>query len=417
MGYELKKPRFTRPFTMPNTFLGFPVGESPSKGPKSPRDRGIAMIVVMFMITLMALFSADMIVNSAVDAQLASGNRDNLKAEYVAKSGANLATFLLMADLAVDLGQVELGAATGGAGNATDGPGDFSFMLNGIPIGADSLEMAGQMQEAFDLSKIADSEVLDALKLFDGHFTLNIADESSKLNINQLSGNPGLVQTAMLRALMSCPAEKEFLDKKKINAPEIVAYIRDWADQDERPSEDSGKSSEDDVYADRVPKMKAKNAPYDTLDELRVIPGWDVDMHTIFSPYLTIYPLPQQGKVNPVLINFNTASREFLGCLFPKSTTDCADKSALYKAKIDENGPAGSTEQVQDLLKTTFCSENDDIAKKFTFRSDLYRVKVQAEVFGQVKNLELVLQRKLPGDDDNRIQYKAAYRYLYWKML
>jgi type II secretory pathway component PulK len=411
----LKKLRLTRPFPKPNTFLGFPVGEPQSDDNKSPKDRGIAMIVVMFMITLMSLFSADMIVNSAVDAQLASGNRDNVKAEYVAKSGANLATFLLMADLAVDLGQAEM---QGGNAAVTDGPNDFWGMLNGFPIGADSLEMAGQMQEAFDLSKISDSEVLDGLKLFDGHFTLFITDESSKLNINYLSGNAGTIYTTMLKALMSCPAEKEYLDKKKINVPELVAYIRDWADLDERPSEESAKSSEDDVYADRVPKMKAKNAPYDTLDELRLIPGWDVDMHTIFSPFLTVYPIPvaTTGAAR-VPMNFNTVSREFLGCLFPKATTECAEKSVEHFTKMEEDGPASSVEQIQEKLKNAFCAENDEMAKKFTFRSDLYRVKVQAEVFGQRKNLELVLQRKLPDADDNKIQYKAAYRYLYWKML
>jgi len=415
----LKKERLKKSFPWPNTFLGFPVGEPQSRESSDDKHRGIAMIVVMFMITLMALFSADMIVNSAVDAQLAAGSRDNLKAEYVAKSGGNLATFLLMADLAVDLGQAEMSAATGSAGaTVTDGPGDFWGMLNGFPIGAESLEMAGQMQEAFDLSKISDSTVLDALKQFDGHFTFNISDESSKLNINYLSGNAGTIYTTMLKALMSCPAEKEYLDKKKVNVPELVAYIRDWADLDERPSEDSGKSSEDDVYADRVPKMKAKNAPYDTLEELRVIPGWDVDMHTIFAPYLTVYPIPVATTGAPrTPINFNTVSREFLGCLFPKATTDCAEKSVEHFTKMEENGPASSMEQIQDKLKNAFCAENDEMAKKFTFRSDLYRVKVQAEVFGQSKTLELVLQRKLPDADDNKIQYKAAYRYLYWKML
>jgi type II secretory pathway component PulK len=396
----LKKLRLKFSMPKPNTYLGFPVGEPRSGERKSPRERGIAMIVVMFMITLMALFSADMIVSSAVDAQLASANRDNLKAEYVAKSGVNLATFLLMADLAIDLGTYELQQTM-----PTDGPSDFWGMLNGL-------------QEAFDLSSIADTSVMDALKLFDGQFVMNITDESSKLNVNYLSGNAGTIYTTMLKAMMSCPAEKEFLEKKKMNVPELVAYIRDWADLDDRPSEDSAKSSEDDAYADREPKMKAKNAPFDTLDELRVIPGWDVEMHTIFSPFLTVYPIPvaTTGAARTPM-NFNTASREFLGCLFPKSTTECAEKAVDYVTKLEENGPATSMEQVQDKLKNAFCAENDEMAKKFTFRSDLYRVKVQAEVYGQNKTIELVLQRKLPDADDNKIQYKAAYRYLYWKML
>ncbi len=405
-----------KPFPWPNTFLGFPVGEPrPESVTDEPKHRGIAMILVLFMIVLMALFSADMIVTSAVDSQLAAGTRDNVKAEYIAKSGANLATFLLMADLAVDLGQAEM---QGASAAVTDGPSDFWSLMNGFPIGADSLEMLGQMQETFDLSKIGDSDVLEQLKLFDGHFVINIADESSRLNVNYLSGNVGSVYGTMLKALMSCPAEKDYLDKKKINPGEIVAYIKDWEDLDERPSEESGKGSEDEVYADRVPKVKAKNAPFDTLDELRMIPNWDVDMHTIFSPLLTVYPIPPatQGAMRTP-INFNTASREFLGCLFPKANTDCAEKSVEYFNKLEKNGPATSIEQIQEKLKSAFCSETDDIAKKFTFRSDLYRVKVQADVYGQTKTLEIVMQRKLPDADDTKIQYKAAYRYLYWKML
>lgn len=149
-----------------------------------------------------------------------------------------------------------------------------------------------------------------------------------------------------------------------------------------------------------------------------MIPFWDVDMHAIFSPFLTVYPIPSatQGAVRTP-INFNTTSREFLGCLFPKANIDCAEKSVEHFNKLEKNGPLSSVEQIQEKLKSAFCSESDEIAKKFTFRSDLYRVKVQAEVYGQTKNLDIVLQRKLPDSDDMKIQYKAAYRYLYWKML
>ena len=408
--------RQPRSFTWPKMVLGFPVGEpKPEQATDVRKNQGIAMIVVMFMITLMALFSADMIVTSAVDAQLAAGNRDNIKAEYIAKSGANLASFLLMADLAFDLGQAE---AMGANATVTDGPGDFWSIMNGFPIGADTLDMVSQMQETFDLSKVNDSAVLDQLKLFDGHFTFNITDESSKLNVNYFSGTSGNVYQTMFKALMSCPAEKEYLDRKKINPAELVALMKDWEDLDDRPTEESGKSNEDDPYADRIPKVKAKNAPFDSLDELRMIPGWDTDMHTIFSPYLTVFPLPAmiQGTVR-MPINFNNASRELLGCLFPKANLDCAEKSVEHFRKLEEAGPASSLEQIQQKLKTDFCAEGDEIAKKFSFRSDLYHINIKADVYGQTKVLDIVMHRKLPDADDSKVQYKSAYRYLYWKML
>ncbi|MCX6128386.1 MAG: type II secretion system protein GspK [Proteobacteria bacterium] len=403
-------------FSRPHMIWGFPVGEPRSDSESDlGNKRGIAMIVVMFMITLMALFSADMIVTSAVDAQLAAGNRDNIKAEYIAKSGANLASFLLMADLAFDLGQAE---AMGANASVTDGPGDFWSMMNDFPIGADTLEMVSQMQETFDLSKVNDSAVMDQLKLFDGHFTFNISDESSKINVNYLSDNAGSVYQTMLKALMSCPAEKDYLERKKLNPAEIVALMKDWVDLNDRPTEETGRSSEDDPYTDRVPKVKAKNAPFDSLEELRMIPGWDADVHTIFSPFLTVFPLPvaTQGT-QKMPINFNSASREFLGCLFPKANTDCAEKSIGHFRDLEKNGPATSSEQIQEQLKSSFCAEGDEIAKKFSYRSDLYRIRVKAEVYGQTKSLEIVMQRKLPDNDDIKLQFKAAYRFLYWKML
>lgn len=409
----------------PKTYLGFPIGEDDS-GPSSPdpRKKGVAIIIALFMITVMTLFMADMQLNAVVESQIAVANRDNLKAEYIAKSGANLATFLLNVDLAIDLTMAELGGANA---QVSDGPGDLWAQLNGIPIGGETVELLGQMQETFDLSKVNDSGVLDQLKLFEGQFSMIITDETSRINVNYC-GNVNLKPREeckeLLRKLFTCPAEKDFFDKKKVNPEEVIGFIEDWIDLNQSPSESTGKGSENEVYTERRPRTQPKNAPLDTLDELRMVEGWDVDMHTIFSPYLTVHPIPSgiaKGTDNRVVLNFNSASRELLGCLFPKSTNDCAEKSALYLQERTEQGAAGSRAAVKSALQDKFCaepSETTNILDAFTYRSDLYRVRVEGTAGEQKKVLEFVMERGLPeGQGDMRNQQKAAYKYLYWKML
>ncbi len=403
-------------FPKVNTYLGFPTGEPATDGDS---QKGIAIILALFMITLMTLFMADMQVNAVVESELAVANRDNLKAEYIAKSGANLANFLLSIDLAIDLTMAEV---QGSAATVTDGPGDMWGQLNGFPIGGDTAELLGSLQEGFDLSKVADSKVLDTFKLFEGHFVINVTDESARLNINYC----GIRSTepkckAALKALLSCPAEREYLERKKLNPGEVVGNIVDWVDVTSEADPESGHGSEDDPYSSREPKVKPKNSFFDSIDELEVVAGWDRDMHKIFSPFLTVYPMPleamRDNKANSsFLINFNTASRELLNCLFPKATTECAEKSALYSAYRADQELAKDSQSIQNTLKEQFCAD-DENSKIFTYRSDVYRVNVTGESGLQTKTLEYVIARQKPDDQDLKNQYKSSMKYLYWKML
>ncbi len=404
-----------------HTYFGFPVGEpdpqdqSPGKGPQ----RGIAIIITLFMITLMTLFMADMQVNAVVESELAVANRDNLKAEYIAKSGANLANFLLSIDLAIDLTMAEI---QGAAAAVTDGPGDIWAQLNGFPIGGDTAELLENLQEGFDLSKVNDSGILDTFKLFEGHFVINITDESARMNINYcaIRSTEARCKTA-LKLLMNCPAEREFLERKKVSPNEVVGAIGDWVDNNTEPDADSGYGSEQDPYNRREPKVTVKNSYFESLDELKVVEGWDVDMHKIFSPFLTVYPMPLEASRDNnarsgFLVNFNSASRELLNCIFPKAATECNEKSALYMQNRSDQEVVKDAASINNALRENFCAD-DEMSKIFTFRSDTYRVTVTGESGVQTKTLEYVLSRQKPDDQDQKNQYKSAIKYLYWKML
>ncbi|MBC7660656.1 MAG: general secretion pathway protein GspK [Chitinophagaceae bacterium] len=403
-------------FPKVTTYFGFPTGEQDSE---KASQKGVAIIITLFMITLMTLFMADMQVNAVVSSELAVANRDNLKAEYIAKSGANLANFLISVDLAIDLSMAEL---QGDAASVTDGPGDIWGQLNNFPIGGDTPELLGSLQQGFDLSKVGDSKVIDTFKLFEGHFTINVQDETSRINVNYC----GIRSTeakckAALKLLVNCPAEKEYLDRKKIQPAEVVGNIVDWVDSNTEPDAESGHGSESDPYNSREPKVSPKNSFFDSLDELNMVAGWDPDMQKIFSPFLTVYPMPLEAARDNTsnasfLINFNSAPRELLNCLFPKAATECNDKSALYMASRADQEVLKDSSGITNTLRQTFCAD-DETTKLFTYRSDVYRVTVTGESGLQTKTLEYVLARQKPDDQDAKNQYKSSIKYLYWKML
>lgn len=397
-------------------YWGFPVeAEAQNEADaKKQTSRGIAMMIAIFMTAMMMIFMSDILVNSTVDARLAAAGRDNLKAEYMAKSGINLGLFLVSTDFAIDVTMFELQ----GGMKPTDTYQDIWALMNDFPIGGDTLELISTIQEGFNLSSIRDSGVLDKLKLFDGQFVLRVEDEAARINVNFCAHRRGGRCMPMMEALLNCPAEREFLEKKRLNASEIVGLIKDWADFDQTPEESTMVSTEDAPYLNRVPRVRPKNAPYDTLDELKMIPGWDDDMHWIFSPFLTVYPFPDTTtSEHATYLNINTIDRALIGCLLPISLEECAEQSAIAMDRRIESGAISSSDGIKQFLSQAFCTNDEQKAQLFTYRSDVYRFNVYGEVGDQRVNIETVVHRRLPTETERRDEFTGAYRYLYWKML
>lgn len=400
------------------TYWGFPVGptEAFDSDSKDQRPRkGVAMIVAIMVIATMLIFTADMIVNSAVSLQLAAGNRDRTKAEYMAKSGLNMAMFLISADLGVDLVEYQTSKKV-----PTDGNSDIWSMMNGLPIGGETLEMVSEMAEQFDLSKVNDSDVLDQMKLFDGQFAVVVSDELRKINVNYCGEGLAEECLGMLEALMSCPAEKEFLSKRKLNAREVAANIKDWIDPNTNAVEGWASSgSEDAPYNSRDPKVAPKNAPLDSLEELKQVAGWDDDMHKVFSPFLTVYPVPEMGVQKKPKININTANREMLACLLPDSTTTCAEISAKFTnptEKEDEPSDVSSNADIQKRLREVFCENDTKKAKWFGYRTDTFSIEATGAVGDQEATIRAIAKRGMPDSFDKRDGFKGSYKFLSWKM-
>ncbi|MDE3269347.1 MAG: type II secretion system protein GspK [Pseudomonadota bacterium] len=398
---------------MPKTYLGFPVEQQPTPHTtvKNKRRAGVAIIIAVMIISLMMVFTADMIVNSQVNLELVSATNDNITAEYLAKSGFNLALLLLSIDYGIDLTRQHHMKQ-----KPTDSFADIWAAVNHIPIGEAT---AKTLQDLFALNPLTDAAAIEMLGRFDGEFTLNISDEATKINVNYCAAGeitPACKQVqAKLLALFNCPLEKSYLDSKNIRPLEIVTRFQDWIDRNDRADPNSGFSGESDPYLSMSPPYKAKNSQFDSIDELKLIDGWDDDLHAVFSPYLTTYPFKKTGNdpKDRSRININTAPRELLACLVPEAREKCGDTFdiAITRAHKDKS-PVGN--DARSALKDTLCLPENDKGKLdwFTESSPVYRIEVKGTAGFQTKSLQAVIVRGL----DTARKTAAAYRLLYWRM-
>ena len=404
----------------PQTYWGFPVAEAEAMLAPRQRRRGVAIIVAVMIISLMMVFTADMIVSSQVNLELVTAARDNIVAEYLSKSGYNLALFLLSIDYGIDLfKQAQMKTPP------QDGLGDIWAMVNDIPIGAETVEMLASMQEMFNLNAISDSDVMTQLQLFQGEFTLKVSDEAAKINVNYCAAGGATTQCkqmrTMLTALFNCPIEKSYLDSKNVNSEALVAKIKDWVDRDNRADPKSGLSDESDPYQRLNPPYKTKNSQFDTLAELKLIDAWDDDLHAVFSPYLTVYPFKKTGSdvSDRARININTVSRELLACLVPESRTQCGETFDLVVAKARANkAPLG--ENIQQVMRDVLCLPKTiggkgaiNKADWFAESSPVYKIEVKGRAGFQEKNLQAVIKR---GMVKEKKREPSSYQLLFWKM-
>lgn len=404
------------------THWGFPVADGDGQPVDVERNgrKGVALIIAILGVAMIMIFSSNLIVNSQVNLEISMSNRDNLKAEYMAKSGFNLALFLIQGDFLKDIMMTKMQMPM----QDVQGGDDLWTMLNDFPIGGDSAEMIAAFTKGFDLSEVNDESVLQKLQQFDGSFVLNIADEAGKINISRCLYGRCSEVLAMLESLFSCPVEKEFLEEKGLKGSELAQRIKDWVD-DNTSTEGSGFSRENDPYEKQIPPYETKNAPMESLSELKLVEGWDEDMHTVFSPYLTIYPFPKnETDAQEFRININTAPKALLGCLLPQAKVDCGEKFHLTLAERSREGKALANDRqgIKQVLSEVFCADaptetGDKSSAKddwFTTRSTIFRINVAGDVAFKQKRLEAVIERVMP---DKSKKIESSYRILYWRMI
>lgn len=306
------------------------------------KKEGIALVLAMTAVAVLAVLLADMHEGTSTSFAIATSERDSLKAEMLARSSLDLTRLLIGREPAIRASVAPI----------------FQMMIGRAPPQLPLWMYADQLlapfcdfdnsHEGLDAAGIDFSGVQGLGHIGGECHVLGLA-ENSKVNVNMplnLQGDEARKSEAMqLFAMMGgyqspSPYDPIF-DRQdaegQINTRlDVITSMIDWWDPDQdRTSFDPGalavtsSGAEDEIYRHYRDSYVTKNAPFDSLEEVRLVRGVTDDWWATFaqkdpddprSEAITIYG---SGGVNP-----NEARPEVLiarVCSFVSDQPLCTD--------------------------------------------------------------------------------------------
>lgn len=399
--------------------------------------RGIALLIAMMTIMIMISLASDMIISRTVQSEMAMTMRDRIKAEYAAKSGINLGLFFASISWAWSLFQTQPGSPI--KQPLTDDDSSPWNLVNDFPpMGKTLVEMVKSAKssanvntktnDVFNLGSVFSDKLIDKMILFEDSFTIKISDEAKRINLNACYDKRCQDTVQQLSFLFSCPAEKMFLESQNVNPEQLAFRIKDFINNSSAASPESGFSEKDAPYERYNPPYKAKRLPFDTIDELKLVEGWNDAIHKVFADYLTVYPFPTENQFAPK-ININTVDVGVLGCLVPSARDpQCSNTFFLTMNKLKKKSQPVAGSGVGEFLKQTACLGDNNVdprggkintAEWFDTRSLALRIQAFGDTGNQRQTVTMVIRRIFPkekvfGVDKN--SPKRSYQILFWKM-
>jgi len=292
------------------------------------RPRGATLLIAIAAIAILTAAATDLAYNVRVSLQIAVNGRDELRALYMAKSAVAFSRLVLRFQRQMD--------ATSGAAQQAAGPlggglsGIHLWELIPIDSSAMALFLSGDQREeaakatasgagakgasgnsggsgdSGDVSLFTDEAA--APGKFEGSFSARIEDEGAKINISQFdgTGTSGLPAAQLIRfqELINDRSYDFLFDHEDANGIratriDLIIALKDWLDPDESTSAlgnnpmmpfEQAFGDENINYSRLDPPYKAKNARFDSLDELYMVTGVTDAFMAAFGDKLTIYP-------------------------------------------------------------------------------------------------------------------------------
>ena len=309
------------------------------RGPRT-RQRGAALLIAITSIAILTAVAVDLAYNTRVSLQMAANARDELRATYLAKSGVALSRLVLHFQQRLDLAT---GASTPAAANpaaanpAAANPAaanPVAKALTGmsmrlalrlwelVPVDSSMVSLFLGGSDGRGGAPAAGEPPRRAFGDVEGSFQATVEDEERKINLRQFTGfnYQQFAQGMRLAQLVRDPRWDFLFDEDDANGfrvgrKELFGAIKDWEDEDEtgdvftgaplKPFE-NGFGDENALYDRLADRYKAKNAPFDSLDELFMVAGVTDAFMAAFGDKLTVYPDPS------ATINVNTTDPQQL---------------------------------------------------------------------------------------------------------
>lgn len=285
------------------------------RGGRRHRRSGVALLMAVGILMITTVLVTEVTYSSRVRLLVSTHQRDKVQAYWLAKSGVYIYHLILVADRYVEdqLGEY-LGVSLSlwemvpiintGLMKMIFAYEDSSSNISQEEV--DNFLLTGQASE-----EITDMAVEEAGGLFDdksfldfdGEFSATLVDEDSKIPVNNFSElETGTTYADFLEdptykalyGLFSTEENEEWFYDRDIDRTELIANLADWIDGDTtRLTSDGG--YEDSLYDDLDDPYLTKNAPLDSVEEIRLVDGWDDEVFGKFGDQLTIWG---RGKLN-----------------------------------------------------------------------------------------------------------------------
>jgi type II secretory pathway component PulK len=272
-------------------------------------QQGIAVLIVLACLAIIAPFTATLNYQARVDWQASINVRDEVTARQIQRGAMNLSLLLFEIQRLV-FNQKQFRDMMGTMDITQVAP----YLMSGFgtPEG---------MEELGGLAGV-NTAALSELAISGGTFEYRVTAESGKINVNCMAlqgaaddkDNPAGRVTETLEALMLPTLydplfEEEKADGQYYTRSDILRAIADYIDDDDNAFDlvrlRSGSQQEQYRYQQLAEAYAPRNARLDSIDELHLVQGIDDDWMAAFSHELTVYGNPK-CKVN---LNFASAEQ------------------------------------------------------------------------------------------------------------
>ncbi len=272
---------------------------------------GMAILVVIATIMVLTILVTELTYGAQVRFLVAHHQRDRVQSYWLARSGYNMYRLILAAnnDLSKSGALEQLDAFMPGAsammGDAlwkmlpAINTGLFRMLLG---AGGDIEDVDEETMTEFQQSGTVDVEEGEieysrfsekTFLEFDGDFSTEVVDHEGRININKFSANTtGVIQddpvARQIYALMSGEDNDEWFRERNLERWELIGNLKDWMDADNTRSGGLG-GYEDNLYNKLDDPYLTKNAPFDSMEEIRLVEGWQDEVYERFGDKLTVY--------------------------------------------------------------------------------------------------------------------------------
>lgn len=340
---------------------------------KRKEEKGIVLVMVLIVIAILTILVAEFTFSTYVDLAISRNTQNNIKARYIAKSGISLASSIIK----------------------TKNPETLDRVAKFVP----SMYLGDNEQGTWTLT-------VSSFPLGDGTISLTVEDERAKINLNSLV-NPksNKVDFQVLTALTQL---FKFLkvDQEKSNL--FISSLVNWLDRELEGSPNDQESYGGDVnfYEKLDTPYQIKDGQIDSIEEIRMIEGMDIEFYNKIKNYITVYPSNK-------LVNFSTAPRPVMMAIIAashvsaikkKDTSDINDStvesivSEILEKREDDN--IISRKEVKNIVDNTGIAHGISAGLSGLVlksgKSDIFLVKSTGIVGSgdiTIKNIEAIVKK------------------------